>query len=117
MNDDIFGAYTAGALHSARCCAGEDGDKYRHISSAETLFGYLKDTLGFGFSPVGSNPSSITAPGIIFFQNIQGFRAGVGDHIDYWNGRTYFNAVTGEGAPSGRLTLFNRASRVHFCRL
>ena len=117
MNGDIFDAYTEGALHSARCCAGRDADKYRHITSSETLYTYLSGTLNFRFSPAGTDPGSLRHPGIIFFQNIQGFRNGAGDHIDYWNGQTYFNAVTGEGGPSGALTLFNRASRVFFCRL
>ena len=91
MNADIFGA---------------DDDKCRHIASSETLFNYLRETLSFTFEPIGTNYSLILQPVIIFFQNISGFRAGVGDHIDYWNGRTYFNAVSGTSGPSGNLNLF-----------
>lgn len=91
MNADIFGA---------------DDDKCRHIASSETLFNYLRETLNFTFEPIGTNYSLIPQPGIIFFQNISGFRAGVGDHFDYWNGRTYFNAVSGTSGPSGNLNLF-----------
>lgn len=117
MNADIFGAYDGGSLHSGHGCAGADDDKCRHIASSETLFNYLRETLNFTFEPIGTNYSLIPQPGIIFFQNISGFRAGVGDHIDYWNGRTYFNAVSGTGGPSGNLNLFRRASRVWYCRL
>ncbi len=120
MNVDVLGAYTGGMVHSGRNCMG--AEKFRHISSSQELFNYLRGSLGFSFVRLNTDGPSPSGKGILFFRNCfhrardaEGVNRG--DHIDYWNGQAYTNAATGTGAPRGRLDLFERADRVYFCRL
>lgn len=118
MGEDIFGPYDMGGLHGARCCAGEDEDKHRHITGAQGLFTYLRGTLRFPFRQIAGADEIRPHKGIVFFDDVFTRKNGTrGDHIDYWNGRTYTNAATGAGAPSGDLDMFDDAARIWFCQL
>ena len=117
MNDDIFGPYDGG-LHSDQCCAGPV--PCRHISSAQTLFRHLQRKLGFAFERLATGAAGISGrKGIVFFDDVFIRRNGTaGDHIDFWDGRTYTNEATGAGAPTGDLPMFDDARRgVWFCQL
>ena len=114
MNNDIFGAFTGGNVHSTNCCSGEN--KFRHITRAQSLFDYLNDTLNFNFQRVGSSPAELSGrKGILFLRHC--FRGGRGSHIDYWNGTTYTNSASGNAAASSSLGLFRTSSDIYFCAL
>lgn len=64
----------------------KDGE-YKHARGAEELAKYLVKRLS---KPKKFKPPSRTElkgkKGIIFFKDIKGFRNGIGDHIDLWDG-------------------------------
>jgi hypothetical protein len=126
MNYDVMGRYRNayphdGNYHSADCCAARgalEAQAVPHVTRAVSLKGYLANTLGFNFQVIGADPSVISGPnmkrGIIFFLELD---RGSGSHIDYWNGREYFNEYAGGASPSPRLPMFARAREVSFCAL
>lgn len=125
MGTDVLGAFRRGGVHGPRCCAGTGAEKVRHITSAENLFTYLRRTLNFPFVRISGANDTNSRPGIIYFENCfhrsrdrrRGITEKRGDHIDYWNGSAYFNAVTGNNAAPADLDLFDRASAVWFYRV
>ncbi|MDC0671942.1 type VI secretion system amidase effector protein Tae4 [Nannocystis radixulma] len=60
--------------------------KHGHARGAESLAKHLWRKLGRPTIATHASAGSFTTRGIIFFKDIKGFRNGVGDHIDLWNG-------------------------------
>jgi hypothetical protein len=115
---DILADYGGGALHSANCCEGADA--YPHITGAQTLYRHLRDALGFKFTRLTGGAAGLgMRKGLLFFDDVFIRDNGTaGDHIDFWDGRTYTNEATGTGAPTGDLPMFDNARRgVWFCQL
>ena len=76
---------------------GDPKCSHGHARGAESLANHLWRS--WGRPRIFSNPSSAKrsmstgGSGIVFFKDIAGFRNGIGDHIDLWNG---FRTMTGE---------------------
>ena len=66
-----------------------------HARGAESLANYLWRQVGRPQVHPGRRARTAVQgrPGIVFFRNIIGFRGGVGDHIDLWDGA---ETMTGE---------------------
>lgn len=77
-----------------------------HARGAESLANYLWRKLGRPQILKTATAAAIKTRGIIFFKDIAGFRGGIGDHIDLWNG-----AKTRTGA------YFGKCKQVWFFRL
>jgi hypothetical protein len=59
--------------------------KHGHARGAESLANYLWRQLGPPGHTSAKQVDLSGQRGIVFFKDIQGFRGGIGDHIDLWN--------------------------------
>lgn len=116
LKQSIFDGYLGHDLHSAACCASPN--PYPHISSASGIYKHLHRTLQFHFVHIKAATEIQGKKGILFFEGVYKRDNGsAGDHIDFWDGRTYTNQATGTGAPRGKLTMFGNAASIRFCEL
>jgi len=120
MGTDIFGSYPYETLvHSEDCCIDVNSrhEKVRHITSAKSLFNYLRNRLGFGFIEIKAPGIIQGKKGIIYFEKCYTRGNGrKGNHIDYWDGNRYTNSAQGINS-GGNLRLFRKAEKVWFCQL
>lgn len=74
------------------------GDQ-KYARGAESLANYLYNRLGIPekHSSANARKNISDRTGIVFFKDIAGFRGGIGDHIDLWDGSA---TRTGEYFPS-----------------
>ncbi len=118
------------SVHSGDGRCGTDG--MSHVTSAVGLASWLRTALG---TPLVIRPAAGSTgcahaleqisgqTGIVFFNNCftrEGATAQVGDHIDLFNGRQYYNDVNRVEAGGDESTggnLFGRADQVWFWRI
>ena len=84
--------------------------RHGHARGAESLASYLWRQVGrprISSSASLGRTRTLGRTGVLFFKNIEGFRGGLGDHVDLWDGSA---TMTGEYFNESKQTWFFETS-------